>query len=328
MCRSYAHPMPAWTAARLLMMGSGCRVLNHATAIGLSTAICFWLFHVIASMRHLSNTQCLCYFHGLLQPVSARSLAWNSSVTLIWWFRPGPRMKHAQCEISGRDSALCLCKEWSLVEEVDRKKVFPSEFWCFSGSWNVVRLRAKATKLMMISKISVCDIGNTPQPPPTACIITAPEDQRRPRGLQWGTLFAKMLRMLDWFAQASICQPGIIEFEKATWEAFQSQDFGQIGWEDQDACLKMGVSKSPLCCSFPPCIPKIPKLSLFASHGTEECSASFQLCVGLCLRRLLNQCGRSPSLIFCLEISACSGCKLLCLDLERCPASLHHPKPA
>ena len=218
----------------------------------------------------------------------------------FWWFRPGPRMKHAQCEISGRDSALCLCKEWSLVEEVDRKKVFPSKFLCFSGSWNVVRPRAKATKLILISKISVCDIGNTTQPPPKACIITAPEDQRRPRGLQWGTL---------WFVPASICKPAIVEFEKAKWEAFQSQDFVRSGLEDQDACLKLGVSKSPFCCSFPPCIPKIPKLSMLASHGKEECSASFQLCVGLCFRQLLSQRGRSPSLIFSLEIAACAGCK-------------------
>jgi len=73
----------------------------------------------------------------------------------------------------------------------------------------------------------------------------------------------------------------ISEFEKAKWEAFQSQDFVQTVWEDQDTCLKMGVSKPPFCCSFPPCIPKIPKLSMLALHGKEECSASFQLCLHL-----------------------------------------------
>ena len=116
----------------------------------------------------------------------------------------------------------------------------------------------------------------------------------------------------------------ISAFEKA---AFQSQDFVQIGWEDQDASLKTGVSKSPLRCFFPPSIPKVPKLSLLGSHCTEECSASFQLSVHLCLRRLLGQRGRSPSLILSVEISACSGCnKVSCFHLERCPASLNHPK--
>ena len=170
--------------------------------------------------------------------------------------------------------------------------------------------------LMMISKHSVSDIGNTQQPfkaygiaPP----LLAPEDQRRPRGLQWGTFDVKILKMLDLFALASICQlanSGIIlpirKFEKANYnsEAFKSQDFVQTGWEDQDACLKMSVSKP-----FPPCIPKLPKNSLLALHVKEEYSASFQLSVGLCFRRLLTQRGRSPSLIFCLEISTCSRCK-------------------
>ena len=126
----------------------------------------------------------------------------------------------------------------------------------------------------------------------------------------------KVLKMLDWFAQASICQLSnssiifpISEFEKANLEAFQSQDFVQTGWEDQDACLKIGVSKPSLRFPFPPSIPKIPKLSLLDSHCTEECSASFQLCVGLCFMWLLTQRGRLPSLIFSVEISACSGCR-------------------
>ena len=139
------------------------------------------------------------------------------------------------------------------------------------------------------------------------------------------------MKMIDWLVQASICQPAnssiiflISAFEKA---AFQSQDFVQIGWEDQDASLKTGVSKSPLRCFFPPSIPKVPKLSLLGSHCTEECSASFQLALHLCLRRLLGQRGRSPSLILSVEISACSGCnKVSCFHLERCPASLNHPK--
>ena len=116
------------------------------------------------------------------------------------------------------------------------------------------------------------------------------------------------------------CQPAnssivflISAFEKA---AFQSQDFVQIGWEDQDACLKT-VSKSPLRCFFPPSIPKVPKISLLDSHCTEECSASFQLALHLCLRRLLGQRGRSPSLILSVEISACSGFKKFCVSTWR-----------
>ena len=89
------------------------------------------------------------------------------------------------------------------------------------------------------------------------------------------------------------------KFEKVNLDAFQCQD----------ACLKIGVSNSPLRCFFPPSIPKVPKISLLDSHCTEECSASFQLALHLCLRRLLGQRGRSPSLILSVEISACSGCK-------------------
>ena len=68
-----------------------------------------------------------------------------------------------------------------------------------------------ATNLMMISKNSVCDIVNSQQPPKAYVIappLLAPEDQRRPRGVQWGALHVNILKMLDWFAQASICQPG------------------------------------------------------------------------------------------------------------------------
>ena len=46
---------PAWTAARFSTLGSRHRVLNHATAIEVSTAKGFGrLFHVIAPMCHLS----------------------------------------------------------------------------------------------------------------------------------------------------------------------------------------------------------------------------------------------------------------------------------
>ena len=46
---------PAWTAARFSTPGSRHRVLNHATAIEVSTAKGFGrLFHVIARMCHLS----------------------------------------------------------------------------------------------------------------------------------------------------------------------------------------------------------------------------------------------------------------------------------
>ena len=55
-------------------------------------------------------------------------------------------------------------------------------------------------------------------------------------------------------------------------------------------------------------LPKVTEIRLHASHRTQECSASFQACVGLCFRRVVTQRGRSPSLIFCLEISTCVAC--------------------
>ena len=71
--------------------------------------------------------------------------------------------------------------------------------------------------------------------------------------------------MLDWFAQASICQPAnssiifaLIEFEKATWKALKSQGFLETEWEDHDVCPKyIDVLKSPFCRSSPLCIPKV-----------------------------------------------------------------------
>ena len=87
----------------------------------------------------------------------------------------------SQC-ISCHDSALCLCKKWS---QVDDRTVFLIRFWCFSGAWNLLHPKAKAMNLMMISKNSVSDIGNTQQPPKAYVIappLLAPEDQRRPKG--------------------------------------------------------------------------------------------------------------------------------------------------
>ena len=55
-------------------------------------------------------------------------------------------------------------------------------------------------------------------------------------------------------------------------------------------------------------LPKVTEIRLHASHRTQECSASFQACVSLCFRRVVTQRGRSPSLIFCLEISTCVAC--------------------
>ena len=61
-------------------------------------------------------------------------------------------------------------QKWSQVD--DRTKVFLSRFWCFSGSWNLLRPKAEFTK-QMLSKISVCVIGNTQQPP-KAYVIAPP----------------------------------------------------------------------------------------------------------------------------------------------------------
>ena len=59
-----------------------------------------------------------------------------------------------------------------------RTKVFLSRFWCFSGSWNLLRPKAEFTK-QMLSRISVCDIGNTQQPPKAHCHRTTPSSTWR-----------------------------------------------------------------------------------------------------------------------------------------------------
>ena len=77
-------------------------------------------------------------------------------------------------------------------------------------------------------------------------------------------------------------------------------------------------------------LPKVTEIRLHASHGTQECSASFQACVGLCFRRVVTQRGRLPSLIFCLEISTCVACsrcnQVLCFPslFSLAPPTPHH----
>ena len=76
--------------------------------------------------------------------------------------------------------------------------------------------------------------------------------------------------------------------------------------------MKTGVLKSPPCCSSPLYIPKVlrPSKTSFARlHGTrtlgsQEPRATFPHCMGFCFKQLLNQRGRSPNLIFFLDISA------------------------
>ena len=98
-------------------------------------------------------------------------------------------------------------QKWSQVD--DRTKVFLSRFWCFSGSWNLLRPKAEFTK-QMLSKISVCVIGNTQQPPKAYVIappLLAPEDQRRPRAA-YKKVFAFPLREMpsqpkpDWHSRS------------------------------------------------------------------------------------------------------------------------------
>ena len=132
--------------------------------------------------------------------------------------------------------------------------------------------------------------------------------------------------MLDWFAQAdaSLYLPAgqfkrhlyfaSSEFEKAKWKTFQRHCFlDQTEREDHDVCRKIGVLKSPFCCSSPLRIPKVIRpsktynllaLRFTRSQGSQERSGNFQLCVGFCFKQLLTQFGRSPNLIFFLNISA------------------------
>ena len=144
-----------------------------------------------------------------------------------WGCNRLPHSWSSQC-ISCHDSALCLCKKWSQVD--DRTKglpqqvlVFfwlleftPSEGWIYELTW-------------CFQSISVCVIGNTQQPPKAYVIappLLAPEDQRRPRAGNEALLMWKVLKMLDLFALASICQPansGISlptrKFEKANYSS-------------------------------------------------------------------------------------------------------------
>ena len=76
--------------------------------------------------------------------------------------------------------------------------------------------------------------------------------------------------------------------------------------------MKTGVLKSPPCCSSPLHIPKVlrtPRPRLLGLHGTrtlgsQEPRATFPRCMGFGFKQLLTQRGRSPNLIFSLDISA------------------------
>ena len=133
------------------------------------------------------------------------------------------------------------------------------------------------------------------------CNVMMHQNQPQPRGPQGDILNVKRLR---WFAQATICKPAIFKHlsNQRIWTCQLGGILFKLG--GRTICLpEKGVSKS-----FPPCIPKLPKISLLAPPVKEEYSAT-QICVGLCFRRVVTQRGRLPSLIFCLEISTCSRCK-------------------
>ena len=75
------------------------------------------------------------------------------------------------------------------------------------------------------------------------------------------------VKMLDWFAQAAVCQQGnpsiifaLSEFEKAKWKAFQSHCFLDIEWEDQTVCHEnrcLEITFLSLISTSPLCIPKV-----------------------------------------------------------------------
>ena len=75
------------------------------------------------------------------------------------------------------DAGICRANFWPASSFWCRSLSFASRRLCVrpcSGSWNLVRRRDKATKVITISKIAVCDVGNTQQPPAKAYPILHP----------------------------------------------------------------------------------------------------------------------------------------------------------
>ena len=122
-------------------------------------------------------------------------------------------------------------------------------------------------------------------------------------------------------ASWAIQNPSIIfalcEFKKAKWKAFQNHSFLQTERSEKAKlfAMKTRVLKSPFHCSSPllhfasPRFKDPPRPRLLGLHGTrtlgsQEPRAKFPHCMSFCFKQLLPQSGRSPNLIFFLEISA------------------------
>ena len=122
-------------------------------------------------------------------------------------------MAHVQCEISGRDSALC----WVITSGWQNEGFPQRVLFFFYGSWNLLRPKAKATKVTMIDfslwyrKFTANSQGSA-----KAHIVTTPllatEDQQ-PLGPKRGILLEKRF---NWFAPASVASRQSANLKKPT----------------------------------------------------------------------------------------------------------------